>query len=52
MLGGAKLRLYLQIPKRAPLSFHSEAKRDDDPKNKKKTNGAGIPYKDFECAGI
>jgi hypothetical protein len=36
MLDGAKLRLYLQVAKRAPLLFHFEANRDDGPKNKKK----------------
>lgn len=52
MLDGAKLRLYLQVPKRAPLLFHSEANRDDDTKNKKLESGGGIPWKDFACRGI
>jgi hypothetical protein len=58
MLDGAKLRLYLQLPKRAPLLFHSEANRDDDTKNKKKLESGGrIPcndstamaFRDGEC---
>ncbi|KAN0109855.1 hypothetical protein V8E52_008816 [Russula decolorans] len=53
MLDGAKLRLYLQVPKREPFLFHSEANRDDHSKNKKKLeSGGGISCKDFECRGI
>jgi hypothetical protein len=44
MLDGAKLRLYLQVPKRAPLLFHSEANRDDDPKNKKKLESGELEF--------
>jgi hypothetical protein len=61
MLDVAKLRLYPQIPKRAPLLFHSEAKRDvsdgdDDPKDKKRKwswdslQGFRVrQYLDMEC---
>jgi hypothetical protein len=44
MLDGAKLRLYLQVPKRAPLLFHYEANRDDDPKNKKKLESGELGF--------